>query len=200
MNGLNSFNKSKAGLSRQIIENATPTVFPVAYFGGWTVAVIFSSIFGKAQGSWQAFFLVLICIIGVATMWWRLREVPKRTRALNELRTIHPALINVTEREAFRATKLFIEEERREIIALLKKTLQPFGIKQYSGRLLEGGRFEMYNGEVSPTSNASKIAEMIERFGKEYGIQLCPSYVRGMFNAEICVHVSVLGESLYFYF
>ena len=186
----------KAVQARSIIEDTTPTVFLVAYFGGAFVAVMLSSALGLQAMPEYFITLWLICAIGVGIIWWLLREVPKRRRAIEKLGVLYPQLSST--KKKFRGAEAAIAETRERIIASLKEMLRPIGPKQYSGLFLDGGRFEMYHGKVPSMSKAHKIMEAVEKYAKERNLKLPASFVRGMLDTKHCVHVFVLGEDLYF--
>lgn len=184
----------RARQARSIIESTTPTVFHVAYFGGALAAAMISRAL-ELNEMRQFFVLYLICAVGIGIVWWCLREIPKRQRAGDDLRTLYPQL--TSSRKVFRDTEAIISEERTRVISLLKDALLPSEVKEYSGRFLDGGRFEMYHGKVSPMSKAHKIAEIVGQLSREHNLSLRVSFVRRMFDTTPCVHVFVLGENMY---
>lgn len=201
MNSITADGFLKAQRAREIIEEAIPTVFFIAFFGGWVVAAALAGMVAVEKMS-QFFCLFIISALTVGASWWQVREIPKRVRAANKLKVLlfdNSTLPSMNPRRIFRAAGIFVGEERQKIVALLRDRLRPcLNVEQYDGRFIGGNdRFEMYQGVVPPTNRAATIMEEVELVNQEFNLSLQPSFVWG-WSTGICVHVTVLGGDFYF--
>ncbi len=182
MNSVTADSFRRARRIREVVESAISNVFLVAFFGGAVVAAGLSSVVEVKETS-QSLYLFIASALAVGVLWW-VCETPKRKRAMNELKYLLPNNVSV---------ETFVTDERQKIATLLKNRLRSLNVRQYSGLLLEGGRFEMYHGK--PTDRAAAIKTEVELVNREFNLPLQPSFVQGQ---RICVHIPVLGEHLYF--